>query len=84
MAFDLKLKLCTKLYGGGNIKNLSQFIGVSYRRSQKFFTEHLKNLGITSGQFMYIAAICEKPGETQDMLSQTLMIDKGTVANVLS
>jgi DNA-binding MarR family transcriptional regulator len=65
------------------LKNLSQFIGVSYRRSQKFYTERLKDLDVTSGQYMYIVAICENVGKTQDDLSQEMMIDKGTAARVL-
>lgn len=66
------------------LKNLSQYIGVSYRRSQKFYTQHLKNLEVSSGQYMYIVAICENAGKTQEELSQQLLIDKGTAANVLS
>lgn len=33
---------------------------------------------------MYIVCICEKPGYTQDELSQQLIIDKSTVTKVLS
>ncbi|QXE17870.1 MarR family winged helix-turn-helix transcriptional regulator [Clostridium sp. 001] len=49
-----------------------------------FYTEHLEKLEITSGQFMYIVCICENAGQTQDELSQRLIIDKSTVAKVLS
>ena len=66
------------------MKNLSQFIGVSYRRSQKFYTEHLKNLGVSSGQYMFLIIICENAGKTQEELSEQMLIDKGTTANVLS
>ncbi len=58
-------------------------MGVSYRRSQKFYTDELKDLDITSGQYMYIIAICENAGKTQDDLSQEMLIDKGTAARVL-
>lgn len=58
-------------------------MGVSYRRSQKFYTGRLKDLDITSGQYMYIIAICENAGKTQDDLSQEMLIDKGTAARVL-
>lgn len=66
------------------MKDLSKYISVTHRRSQIFYTERLKKLGITSGQFMYITCICENPGYTQDELSQQLIIDKSTVAKVLS
>ncbi|NMM64942.1 MarR family transcriptional regulator [Clostridium sp. P21] len=66
------------------MKDLSKYISVAHRRSQIFYTEHLEKLGVTSGQFMYIVCICKNPGYTQDELSQQLIIDKSTVAKVLS
>lgn len=66
------------------MNDLTKFISVTYRRSQMFYTEHLEKLGISSGQFMYIVCICENSGQTQDELSQKLIIDKSTVAKVLS
>ncbi|AKN31230.1 MarR family transcriptional regulator [Clostridium carboxidivorans P7] len=66
------------------MKNLSKYISVTHRRSQIFYTEQLEKIGISSGQFMYIVCICKNPGYTQDELSQQLVIDKSTVAKVLS
>jgi DNA-binding MarR family transcriptional regulator len=66
------------------VKDLSKFISVTHRRSQIFYTEHLEKLGISSGQFIYIVCICENLGQTQDELSQRLIIDKSTVAKALS
>lgn len=66
------------------MKDLSKYISVTHRRIQIFYTEKLKKLGVSSGQFMYIVCICEKVGQTQDELSQRLIIDKSTVAKVLS
>lgn len=66
------------------MKNLSKYISVTHRRSQIFYTEQLGKIGISSGQFMYIVCICENSGYTQDELSQQLVIDKSTVAKVLS
>ncbi|MDR3602061.1 MAG: MarR family winged helix-turn-helix transcriptional regulator [Desulfosporosinus sp.] len=65
------------------MKDLSKYIGVTYRRTQMFYTEQLKEMEVSSGQYMYIVCICENVGQTQDELSQRLMIDKGTVARVL-
>jgi len=67
-----------------SMKDLSKYVSVAHRRTQIFYTEHLEKLGITSGQFMYIVCICENKGQTQDELSQRLIIDKSTVAKVLS
>lgn len=66
------------------MKNLSQYIGVAYRRSQVFYNEQMSSVGLTSGQYMYIIAICEEEGLSQDDLAHQLHIDKGTVANVLA
>ncbi|WP_331775380.1 MarR family winged helix-turn-helix transcriptional regulator [Sulfurospirillum sp. 1612] len=66
------------------MKDLTKYISVSYRRTQMFYTEHLKETEISSGQFMYIVCICEHIGLTQDELSHRLIIDKSTVARVLS
>lgn len=66
------------------MKDISKTISVTSRRNQIFFSEKLKPLGITSAQFMYIVSICEKAGQTQDELSQEIMIDKSAVAKTLS
>lgn len=66
------------------MKDLSKYVSVAYRRTQMFYTEQLKELGVSSGQFMYIVCICENVGQTQDELSQRLIIDKSTVAKTLS
>lgn len=66
------------------MKDLSKYVSVAYRRTQMFYTEQLKESEVTSGQFMYIVCICENVAQTQDELSQRLMIDKSTVAKVLS
>ena len=65
------------------MKDLTQLLSVSYRRTKTFYTEKLQTLGITSGQFIYIVAVCENPGMTQDDLAKQLILDKGTVANAL-
>mgnify|MGYP000621066203 CR=1 FL=1 len=59
------------------MKNLSQYIGVAYRRSQVFYNEQMSSVGLTSGQYMYIIAICEEEGLSQDDLAHQLHIDKG-------
>lgn len=66
------------------MKDLTRYISVAYRRTQMFYTVQLKGLEVSSGQFMYIVCICENVGQTQDELAQRLLIDKGTVAKVLS
>jgi len=66
------------------MKDVSKYVSVAYRRTQIYYTEKLKKLEISSGQFMYIVCICENVGQTQDELSQRLIIDKSTVAKILS
>ncbi|AET69323.1 transcriptional regulator [Desulfosporosinus orientis DSM 765] len=85
MIIILKLKLRSKLIMEMNfIKDLSKSVSVTYRRTQMFYTEKLKELGISSGQYMFIVCICENIGQTQDELSQRLIIDKSTVAKIVS
>lgn len=65
------------------MEDLSMYVSVTARRTQIFYTEKLKELGISSGQFMYIVSICDHTGQTQDELAHRLIIDKSTVAKVL-
>ena len=66
------------------MRDLTKYISVAYRHTQMFYTDQLKELEVSSGQFMYIVCICENIAQTQDELSQRLIIDKSTVAKVLS
>lgn len=66
------------------MNDLTKYISVSARRTKMFYTEHLKKIGVSSGQFMYIVAICECLGQTQEELAHKLLIDKSTVAKVLA
>jgi len=65
------------------MKDLTKYVSVAYRRTQMFYTEQLKEIGVSSGQFMFIICICENVAQTQDELSQRLIIDKSTVAKIL-
>ncbi|WP_238916159.1 MarR family winged helix-turn-helix transcriptional regulator [Clostridium sp. YIM B02555] len=65
------------------MNNLSKFISVAHRRTQIFYKENLEKLELKSGQFIYIVCICETPGQTQDELSNKLIIDKSTVTKFL-
>ncbi|MFT8352205.1 MarR family winged helix-turn-helix transcriptional regulator [Clostridium saccharoperbutylacetonicum] len=66
------------------MNNLAKFISVAHRRTQIFYKENLEKLELKSGQFIYIVCICETPGQTQDELSNKLIIDKSTVTKFLS
>jgi len=66
------------------MKDLTKYVSVAYRRTQMFYTEQLKKLEVSSGQFMYIVCICEHVGQTQDELAERLIIDKSTIAKVLA
>jgi len=63
--------------------DLTKVFSIIYRQSQIFYSKELKDLNITSGQFMYIICICENPGLSQDLLSSKLHIDKSTVAKTV-
>lgn len=66
------------------MKDLSKFISVTHRRLQVHYSELMKKLGITSGQYIYVICVYEHPGLTQDEISQLMIINKSTVTKMLS
>lgn len=54
-----------------------------YRHTQIYYTKAFKEIGITTGQFMFILCIYDNPGITQDFLSNELDMNKSTVARVI-
>lgn len=61
---------------------INQF-SIIHRQSFVQLKQQLKQLSITSGQFMYLMLICEEEGKSQDYIRQTLMLDKGSAARTL-
>lgn len=57
--------------------------GIIHRLSMIYLSHELGKYGISGSQHMYLLTICEKPGATQDQLSDILKINKGTIAKTM-
>lgn len=66
------------------MKDISKFTSVTARRSQIYFADQFRPLGITSGQFMIVAAVCARPGQSQDQIADFVLMDKSTVTKTLA
>lgn len=69
-----------ELYCGEFIK----LISVSYRKTQMYLNERLKDIGLTSGQTAYIMITCENGKMVQNKFCDILDTSKGTVAKMLA
>lgn len=54
-----------------------------HRQSCLYLDRRLKQLGIRSGQFVYIMLACERDGLSQENISSELKIDKSAVARTI-
>ncbi|MGB8455624.1 MAG: MarR family transcriptional regulator [Anaerocolumna sp.] len=63
---------------------IEKLISITSRKSQIFYAPQLADLNISSGQFMYIVAICENEGAKQDELGEIVGINKSTTAKMVT
>ena len=64
-------------------ESIGKYISHIYRKGGTFITKALSEKGIGSGQIMFLIELYKKDGRTQDDLSNSLNIDKGTTARAL-
>ena len=64
-------------------KSVGKYISILYRHAQTYITAQMKNYHIGGGQYMFLAALYQQDGVSQEELSQSLMIDKGTTARAV-
>lgn len=64
-------------------ESIGKYISQIYRKGGIFITKALAKEGIGSGQLMFLIELYKKDGRTQDDLSTSLNIDKGTTARAL-
>lgn len=64
-------------------KSIGRWVSVLYRYAQCYLDRELRQFNISSGQFMFLAALLGKDGISQESLSSILNIDKGTTAKAL-
>lgn len=66
-----------------NCDYIGKYISQMYRKSNSFISKELSNLGIGSGQFMFLLELYRKDGRNQEELSDILSIDKATTARAI-
>jgi DNA-binding MarR family transcriptional regulator len=64
-------------------ENIGKYISHIYRKGGTFITKSLAKEGIGSGQIMFLIELYKKDGRTQDDISNSLNIDKGTTCRAL-
>lgn len=54
-----------------------------YRKGNAYIGKQLSDVGVGSGQFMFLLELYQKDGISQEELSERLNIDKGTTARAI-
>lgn len=63
---------------------VSKLISTCARKSKLYYHTSLSELGITTGQYLYVVSICENEGVSQEKLGEIIGINKSTTAKVIS
>lgn len=63
---------------------LAKYISLLYRYSQVYFSEHLKQYELGSGQYIFFMEAIRNDGITQEQLSNNIEIDKATTARAVA
>lgn len=63
--------------------SIGRQISLLYRHGQMFAGDRLKEHGIGRGQYIFLNALYHEDGISQEALSDTLRIDKGTTAKAV-
>ncbi|MGL4912973.1 MAG: MarR family winged helix-turn-helix transcriptional regulator [Romboutsia sp.] len=66
-----------------NCKYIGKYISQLYRKGSSFISKELNELGIGSGQVMFLLELYRQDGRSQEELSEVLHIDKGTTARAI-
>lgn len=66
-----------------NNNYIGKYISQLYRKGNSFITKKLCNIGVGSGQFMFLLELYREDGRSQEELSEVLNIDKGTTARAI-
>ncbi|OEH86423.1 hypothetical protein BHU72_13475 [Desulfuribacillus stibiiarsenatis] len=63
--------------------SLGKWISLLYRYGHIYITKELEQYDIGKGQFLFLIALYQKDGMSQDEIASFLHIDKGTTARAL-
>lgn len=62
---------------------VSKWISILYRQFQVYFNQNLKAEGISSSEYIYLLALYQEDGLSQDILSGRLFVDKAGTARAI-
>ena len=66
------------------MKQLCRWLSIIQRHSNIYYHKHFEELGISSGQYMFVLCICDEPGLTQEQIADSLAMNKSTVTRALA
>ncbi len=66
-----------------NIVYIGRYVSQMYRKGNAYIGKQLSDIGVGSGQFMFLLELYRKDGRSQEELSEILSIDKGTTARAI-
>lgn len=66
-----------------NTVYIGRYVSQMYRKGNSYIGKQLSDIGIGSGQFMFLLELYRKDGRSQEELSERLSIDKGTTARAI-
>jgi DNA-binding MarR family transcriptional regulator len=65
-------------------RSVGRYISVLNRHAQSYISDKLKNYNIGSGQYIFLTALYQRDGISQEELSRSLLIDKANTARAIS
>lgn len=68
---------------GADPVDITKIIAIAYRRLHMYYASQLQPMGIKHGLMMYIMAITDYPGYSQEQIASILYVDKSTVAKAV-
>lgn len=66
-----------------NERYISKYISQLHRKARIFVNKGVSNFGFKSGQIMFLIDLYRQDGKSQDEISESLQIDKGTTARAI-
>lgn len=64
-------------------EHIGRYISQIYRKGRSFISKELSDLGIGSGQVMFLLELYRGDGKNQEEIADALNIDKGTTARAI-
>lgn len=65
-------------------KSIGRYISILYRYQQCFMGKELKQYSLGTGQYIFLLTLLKKDGISQDEISKSSYIDKGTTARAIA